>query len=74
MPPVNTMRRGASRAVTFTGNARPGETSVRTVTFSPSAIRPSTAVTPESQVGQPAPSVSTAHTAAGGAPIVTAAS
>jgi hypothetical protein len=42
MPPLRTMRRGASRAVTVTGKARPGATSVRTVIFGPSAIRPAT--------------------------------
>ena len=74
MPPLKTIRRGGSRAVTVTGKARPGETSVRMVIFSPAPIRPSTEVTPEFQSGQAGASVSTVHTASGGASIVAVAS
>jgi len=41
MPPVQTMRRGDSNAVTLTGNALRGFTFGRTVTRSPGAILPS---------------------------------
>ena len=50
MPPVQVISFGA-RIATFTGKARPAATSLCTVIFSPSAILPSTFVTPEPQVG-----------------------
>ena len=65
MPPLNRSRTGGSKSVTLTGKARPGAAWDRIVIFSPGAIWPSTRSTPESQDGQAAPSVSTAHTASG---------
>jgi len=65
MPPVKRSCRGASKVVTLTGKARPGAACDRIFRVSPGAMRPSTASTPESQAAQLAPSLSTAHTAAG---------
>src|SRR3954447_15198713 len=70
MPPENTRRRNGSNAVTVTGNARPGAADERMVIFCPSARVPSTASTPESQVGQLPASARAAHTSSGLAAIV----
>src|SRR6476646_7794952 len=70
MPPENTSRRNGSNAVPFTGKARPGAADERMVIFCPSARVPSTASTPESQLGQLPASTSAAQTSSGLAAIV----
>jgi hypothetical protein len=69
-PPAEPQVSRGSNRVTLTGNARPDAACERILTVSFTAIRPSTASTPESQFGQLAPSLSTAHTASGLAAIV----
>ena len=70
MPPVQTIRVGASSAVTFTGNERPGLPVTETVTFCPSATVPSVAVTVVFHDGQAARSVRMAQTVSAGAAMV----
>jgi hypothetical protein len=51
MPPVQTILRAGSNAVTVSGNARPGVAFAWTVTFSPGAIRAVFCPTVEYQIG-----------------------
>ena len=69
IPPVHTIRWGGSNALTRTGNARPGLSVVYTRSFPPGAMAPSTFSIVGFQVVHWAPSIRTAQTASGGAPM-----